>query len=66
MVNLRVFVDVDADLRLARQVVRDTEERYSKNLEDVLSMYVKFVKTSFEDFILPVGHITIQLKGRNF
>ncbi|KAJ3281094.1 hypothetical protein HDU79_011089 [Rhizoclosmatium sp. JEL0117] len=51
--NLKVFVDVDSDIRLARQVVRDTEERYQKPLEEVLGNYLNFVKPSFEDFILP-------------
>ncbi|TPX65485.1 uridine kinase [Spizellomyces sp. 'palustris'] len=53
VLNLKVFVDVDSDVRLARQVVRDTEERYQKPLEQVLQYYVKHVKPSFEDFILP-------------
>ncbi|KAI8614873.1 uridine-cytidine kinase-like protein 2 [Chytriomyces sp. MP71] len=51
--NLKVFVDVDSDLRLARQVVRDTEQRYTKPLEAVLDQYLNYVKPSFEDFILP-------------
>ncbi|KAJ3055651.1 Uridine-cytidine kinase 2, partial [Rhizophlyctis rosea] len=51
--NLKVFVDVDSDVRLSRQVVRDTEIRHRKNLEEVLQYYLKFVKPSFEDFILP-------------
>ncbi|KAJ3238714.1 Uridine-cytidine kinase 2 [Chytriomyces hyalinus] len=53
LLNLKVFVDVDSDLRLARQVIRDTEERYTKPLEAVLETYLHFVKPSFEDFILP-------------
>ncbi|KAJ3017703.1 UNVERIFIED_CONTAM: Uridine-cytidine kinase 2 [Siphonaria sp. JEL0065] len=51
--NLKVFVDVDSDIRLARQVIRDTEERYRKPLEEVLDNYLNFVKPAFEDFILP-------------
>lgn len=27
--DLRVFVDVDSDVRLAKQVIRDTEQRYN-------------------------------------
>eukprot|EP00842_Homolaphlyctis_polyrhiza_P001161 jgi/Hompol1/2045/HPOL_005831-RA len=50
---IQVFVDVDSDVRLARQVVRDTEERYRMPLEQVLQRYVKFVKPCFEEFILP-------------
>ncbi|KAJ3117737.1 Uridine-cytidine kinase 2 [Physocladia obscura] len=52
--DLKIFVDVDSDLRLARQVVRDTEERSpTKPLETVLNNYLNVVKPSFEDFILP-------------
>ncbi|KAJ3083971.1 Uridine-cytidine kinase-like 1 [Quaeritorhiza haematococci] len=51
--SLKVFVDVDSDVRLARQVIRDTEERYNYDLEYVLHQYVRFVKPSFEDYILP-------------
>ncbi|KAI9207226.1 putative uridine-cytidine kinase-like protein [Polychytrium aggregatum] len=50
---LKIFVDVDSDLRLARQVIRDTEDRHSHKLETVLLHYVKFSKPAFEDFILP-------------
>ncbi|KAJ3195589.1 Uridine-cytidine kinase 2 [Irineochytrium annulatum] len=53
MFNLRAFVDVDSDLRLSKQVVRDTEERYRKKIEDVLNEYLNHVKPSFEEFILP-------------
>nr|KAJ3420314.1 Uridine-cytidine kinase 2 [Polyrhizophydium stewartii] len=53
LIDLKVFVDVDSDVRLARQVIRDTEERYRMSLDQVLQRYVKFVKPSFEEFILP-------------
>ncbi|KAI9349168.1 putative uridine monophosphate kinase [Obelidium mucronatum] len=51
--HLKVFVDVDSDLRLAKQVLRDTEERYQLPLDKVLDDYLNFVKPAFEDFILP-------------
>ncbi|KAJ3415330.1 UMP-CMP kinase [Chytridiales sp. JEL 0842] len=51
--NLKVFVDVDGDVRLMKQIIRDTEVRYKKALEEVLEQYLKYVKPSFEDFILP-------------
>ena len=34
-------------------MVRDTRDRYQKSLDVVLKEYVRFVKPSFEDFILP-------------
>jgi uridine kinase len=53
--DLKVFVDVEGETRLSKQVIRDTEQRYKKSLEEVLHQYMKFVKPSFEDFILPVS-----------
>ncbi len=38
--DLKLFVDTDSDTRLARRVLRDTEER-SRNLESVLSQYTR-------------------------
>ncbi|XP_075238785.1 uridine-cytidine kinase 2-like [Convolutriloba macropyga] len=50
--DLKLFVDTDSDTRLARRVLRDTEER-SRNIESVLSQYIRFVKPAFEEFCLP-------------
>ncbi|KAF7838182.1 uridine kinase-like protein 1, chloroplastic [Senna tora] len=48
MMNMKIFVDTDADVRLARRLRRDTLER-GRNVQS----YSKFVKPAFEDFILP-------------
>ncbi|KAL9326608.1 hypothetical protein ACSQ67_007253 [Phaseolus vulgaris] len=48
MMNMKIFVDGDPDVRLARRIKRDTVERG----RDVQS-YAKFVKPAYEDFILP-------------
>ncbi|KAL9157390.1 hypothetical protein ABFS82_08G002400 [Erythranthe guttata] len=50
--NMKIFVDTDSDVRLARRIQRDTVER-GRNVENVLDQYAKFVKPSFEEFILP-------------
>ncbi|KAI3474935.1 hypothetical protein Pfo_030246 [Paulownia fortunei] len=52
LMNMKIFVDTDSDLRLARRIQRDTIER-GRNVENVLDQYAKFVKPSFEEFILP-------------
>ena len=52
MFNLKLFVDADPDIRLARRVERDTKER-SRPLEHVLHQYLSLVKPAFEDFCLP-------------
>ena len=53
ILDLKVFVDVDSDERLARQVIRDTTQRYNRKLDLILNGYLKFVKPCFEEFILP-------------
>merc|ERR1711868_334813 len=50
--NLKLFVDTDADTRLARRVLRDISER-GRELEHVLHQYTTLVKPAFEEFCLP-------------
>ncbi|XP_076943389.1 uridine kinase-like protein 4 [Bidens hawaiensis] len=52
MLNMKIFVDTDADVRLARRIRRDTTEK-GREIGMVLDQYSKFVKPSFENFILP-------------
>ncbi|XP_015576188.1 uridine kinase-like protein 5 isoform X2 [Ricinus communis] len=52
LMNMKIFVDTDSDLRLARRIQRDTVER-GRNIQNVLDQYARFVKPSFEEFILP-------------
>ncbi|EGG21789.1 uridine kinase [Cavenderia fasciculata] len=50
--DIKIFVDTDSDTRLSRRVLRDIAER-GRNLEGVLYQYEKFVKPSFDEYILP-------------
>ncbi|XP_042502083.1 uridine kinase-like protein 1, chloroplastic isoform X1 [Macadamia integrifolia] len=52
LMNLKIFVDTDADVRLARRIRRDTVER-GRDVNSVLEQYGKFVKPAFDDFVLP-------------
>ncbi|GKV37181.1 hypothetical protein SLEP1_g45238 [Rubroshorea leprosula] len=52
LMNMKIFVDTDSDVCLSRRIKRDTIER-GRNIQNVLDQYSKFVKPSFEDFILP-------------
>ncbi|XP_027918209.1 uridine kinase-like protein 1, chloroplastic [Vigna unguiculata] len=52
MMNMKIFVDADPDVRLARRIKRDTVER-GRDVQSVLEQYAKFVKPAYEDFILP-------------
>lgn len=50
--DIKVFVDTDDDIRLARRLKRDIAER-GRDLAGVLHQYNKFVKPSFDEYILP-------------
>ncbi|CAI0391390.1 unnamed protein product [Linum tenue] len=52
LMNMKIFVDTDADVRLARRIRRDTGEK-GRDIATVLDQYSKFVKPAFDDFILP-------------
>uniref|UniRef100_A0A803JJD2 uridine/cytidine kinase n=1 Tax=Xenopus tropicalis TaxID=8364 RepID=A0A803JJD2_XENTR len=52
MFQMKLFVDTDADTRLSRRVLRDINER-GRDLEQVLTQYITFVKPAFEEFCLP-------------
>ncbi|MQL68001.1 hypothetical protein Taro_000229 [Colocasia esculenta] len=50
--NMKIFVDTDADVRLARRISHDTIEK-GRDIKTVLDQYSRFVKPAFDDFILP-------------
>ncbi|XP_046367409.1 uridine-cytidine kinase-like 1 [Haliotis rufescens] len=52
MMDMKVFVDTDSDIRLARRLKRDISNR-GRGLEGVLHQYNKFVKPAFEHYIEP-------------
>ncbi|XP_073135154.1 uridine/cytidine kinase UKL1, chloroplastic [Henckelia pumila] len=52
LMNMKIFVDTDADVRLARRIRRDTVQR-GRDIDSVLEQYAKFVKPAFDDFVLP-------------
>jgi uridine kinase len=50
--NMKIFVDTDDDVRLARRIKRDTVER-GRDVEGVLAQYTRFVKPAFERYVFP-------------
>ena len=52
LMDIRVFVDTDADVRLCRRILRDLEER-GRSLESVLSQYQNTVKPMHEMYVEP-------------
>ncbi len=52
LMDIKVFVDTDADIRLTRRLMRDIHER-GRNLDSVISQYLNTVKPMHEAFIEP-------------
>lgn len=52
LMDIKVFVDTDADIRLARRILRDVRER-GRSMESVISQYTNTVKPMHEEFVEP-------------
>ena len=52
LMDIKIFVDTDADVRLCRRILRDVKER-GRTLESVLSQYQNTVKPMHEKYVEP-------------
>ena len=52
LMDIRIFVDTDADVRILRRILRDVEER-GRSLESVIAQYLTTVKPMHEQFVQP-------------
>ncbi|MBF4500136.1 uridine kinase [Savagea sp. SN6] len=52
LMDMNLFVDTDADLRILRRIVRDTEER-GRTLQSVIDQYLSVVRPMHNQFIEP-------------
>ena len=52
LLDIKIFVDTDADVRIIRRILRDVESR-GRSLESVTSQYLTTVKTMHEQFVEP-------------
>ena len=52
LMDIKVFVDTDADVRLARRIVRDVSER-GRSMESVIDQYATTVKPMHEMYVEP-------------
>lgn len=50
--DIKVFVDTDADIRLARRILRDVRDR-GRTMESVITQYTTTVKPMHEEFVEP-------------
>ena len=68
LMDIRIFVDTDADVRLCRRILRDVSER-GRSLESVLSQYQTTVKPMHEMYVEPskkYANIIVPEGGQNF
>ena len=52
MMSLKIFIDLDSDLKFFRRIYRDIVER-GRNTETVVDRYLKFVKPAYDFYIYP-------------
>ena len=52
LMDIKVYVDTDDDIRLARRILRDIKER-GRSVESVINQYVDVVKPMHHQFIEP-------------
>lgn len=52
MMDIKIFVDTDADIRFIRRLLRDVQER-GRTLESVVEQYCTTVKPMHEQFVEP-------------
>lgn len=52
LMDIKVFVDTDADLRLARRILRDVCDR-GRTMQSVIKQYTETVKPMHEEFVEP-------------
>ena len=67
LMDIKIFVDTDADVRLCRRILRDVTER-GRTLESVLSQYQNTVKPMHEKYVEPskkYADIVVPEGGRN-
>ncbi|XP_061667678.1 uridine-cytidine kinase-like 1 isoform X2 [Syngnathoides biaculeatus] len=68
LLDMKVFVDTDSDIRLTRRLKRDVSQR-GRDIAGVIKQYNKFVKPAFEQYIEPtvqLADIVVPRAGDNF
>ena len=68
LMDIRIFVDTDADVRLCRRIARDVGER-GRTLQSVLDQYQTTVKPMHEKYVEPskkYANLVVPEGGRNY
>jgi uridine kinase len=67
LMDIKLFVDTDADLRIIRRILRDMKER-GRSLDSVIEQYISIVRPMHNQFIEPTkryADIIIPEGGQN-
>ena len=67
LMDIKVFVDTDADVRIIRRIVRDVKKR-GRSLDSVVAQYLGTVKPMHEQFVEPgkkIADIIVPEGGKN-
>ena len=67
LMDIKIFVDTDADVRILRRILRDVKER-GRSLDSVVAQYLTTVKPMHEQFVQPsrqYADIVVLEGGRN-
>ena len=65
--DIRIFVDTDADVRIIRRIIRDVRDR-GRSLESIVNQYMTTVKPMHEKYVEPSkknAHIIVPEGGKN-
>ena len=52
LLDIKIFVDTDADIRIMRRIMRDMKDR-GRSLDSIIAQYVNTVRPAHEQFIEP-------------
>ena len=67
LMDIRIFVDTDADIRICRRIKRDVNQR-GRSMESVIDQYQQTVKPMHEKYVEPskkYAHIVVPEGGKN-
>ena len=67
LMDIRIFVDADADIRICRRIKRDVNKR-GRSLDSVIQQYQQTVKPMHEKYVEPskkYAHIVVPKGGKN-
>ena len=67
LMDIKIFVETDADVRILRRILRDVKER-GRSLDSVIEQYLTTVKPMHEQFVQPsrqYADIVVLEGGRN-